>query len=45
VAVLMRGTQSVPGQDPSTAVLSLRVALSKQQGDWKVIDVAPISSR
>jgi hypothetical protein len=45
VAVLMRGTQSVPGQDPSTAVLSLRVALSKQEGDWKVIDVAPISSR
>jgi hypothetical protein len=45
VAVMMRGTQSVPGQDPSTAVLSLRVALSKQQGDWKVIDVAPISSR
>jgi hypothetical protein len=41
----MRGTQSAPGQDPGVAVLSLRVALTKQQGDWRVIDVAPINSR
>jgi hypothetical protein len=45
VAVIMRGTQSAPGQDPGVAVLSLRVALVKQQGDWRVIDVAPINSR
>ena len=45
VAVLMRGTQSAPGQDPSTAVLALRVALSRQAGGWRVVDVAPISSR
>ncbi len=45
VAVLMRGTQAEPGQQPSTAVLSLRVALSKIGGDWKVVDVTPINSR
>jgi len=45
VAVIMRGTQNAPGQDPSVAVLSLRVALTKQEGGWRVIDVAPINSR
>ena len=45
VAVLMRGTQSTPGQDPSSAVLALRVALSKQDVGWLVVDVAPINSR
>lgn len=45
VAVLMRGTQTEPEQPPSTAVLSLRVALSKIDGTWKVVDVTPINSR
>ena len=45
VAVLMRGTQSAPGQDPSSAVLALRVAMSKQEDGWRVVDVAPINSR
>lgn len=45
VAVLMRGTQGAPGQEPSSAVLALRVALSKQDGSWKVFDVVPINSR
>lgn len=45
VAVLMRGTQSIPGQQPETAVLSVRVALSKLDGVWKVSDVTPINSR
>lgn len=45
VAVLMRGTQIEPEQPPSTAVLSLRVALSKADGTWKVVDVTPINSR
>jgi len=45
VAVLMRGTQSAPGQEPSSAVLSLRVALSKEGGGWMVVDVSPINSR
>ena len=45
VAVIMRGSQNAPGQDPSVAVLSLRVALTKQEGGWRVIDVAPINSR
>lgn len=45
VAVLMRGTQTAPGQEPSSAVLALRVALSKQDGAWKVVDVAPVSPR
>ncbi|MFM9035996.1 MAG: hypothetical protein ACKOQ4_17230 [Mycobacterium sp.] len=45
VAVLMRGSQTEPGQEPSNAVLSLRVALTKQDGVWRVADVAPLSSR
>ncbi len=45
VAVLMRGTQVEPGQPPSNAVLSLRVALSKLDDGWKVVDVSPINSR
>ena len=45
VAVLIRGTQSSPAEQPSSAVLSLRVALSKLEGRWQVIDVAPINPR
>lgn len=45
VAVLMRGTQTTPGQQPGNAVLALRVALSKLDGVWKVVDVAPVNSR
>lgn len=45
VAVLMRGTQAEPGQQPSSAVLALRVALSKQDDRWLVVDVIPISAR
>ncbi len=44
VAVLVRATQNVPGQEPSTVVLPLRIALSKQDDGWKVVDVAPISA-
>lgn len=45
VAVLMRGSQTEPGQQPSIAVLSLRVALAKTDGDWRVADVVPINSQ
>jgi hypothetical protein len=45
VAVIMRGTQNVPGKPPDTAVLALRVTLSKQDGRWLVEDVSPIHSR
>ena len=45
VAVVMRGTQIQPGQPPDTAVLALRVGLVKQDGQWLVLDVAPINSR
>lgn len=45
VVVLMRGTQTTPGEQPSSAVLALRVALSNQDGDWKVVAVSPVSSR
>ena len=45
VAVLIRGTQTEAGQQPSTAVLALRVALSKVDGAWKVVDVAPINAK
>ena len=45
VAVILRGTQSTPGQQPDTAVLALRVAMSKTDGRWVVEDVSPIHSR
>ena len=45
VAVLMRGTQTEPEQQPSTAVLSLRVALARVDDVWKVLDVTPINAR
>lgn len=45
VAVVMRGTQNVPGQPPDTAVLALRITLSKDTGRWLVDDVTPINSR
>lgn len=45
VAVVLRGTQSVPGKEPDIAVLALRVALSKQDGRWLVDQVSPIHAR
>ncbi len=45
VAVVMRGTQNVPGQPPDIAVLALRITLSKDGGRWLVDDVTPINSR
>ena len=45
VAVLIRGTQSAPGEQPSTTVLALRVVLAKPVGGWRVVDVAPINAR
>jgi hypothetical protein len=44
VAVVMRATQNAPGQQPSRAVLSLRVTLSEETGEWLVLDVAPINA-
>lgn len=45
VAVIVRGTQSTPGQPPVNSVLSLRVQLIQKDGHWLVTDVAPINSR
>jgi hypothetical protein len=45
VAVVLRGTQSVPGQPTDNAVLALRVTLSKTDGRWLVDDVIPLHSR
>lgn len=45
VAVIMRGTQNAPGQQPATVALPLRVSLVKQDGRWLVDDLAPINSR
>jgi hypothetical protein len=45
VAVIMRATQSAPGKPTDTAVLALRVQLSKSDGRWVVDDVSPIHSR
>lgn len=43
VAVLIRATQQAPGRKPDTAVLALRVTLSKQGAGWKVVGVAPVT--
>ncbi|GFG73923.1 hypothetical protein [Mycobacterium botniense] len=45
VAVILRGTQNVPGQPPSHAVLALRVTLTKRSGQWLVSDVFPLNAR
>jgi hypothetical protein len=45
VAVVLRGTQSVPGKPVDTAVLALRVTLTKTEDRWQVEDVVPIHSR
>jgi len=45
VAVILRVTQSTPGQPPSQAAPALRVTLTKHRGDWLVVDLVPISSR
>lgn len=45
VAVILHATQNSPGRQPDTAVLALRVTLSKNDGRWLVDDVAPIHSR
>jgi hypothetical protein len=45
VAVMMRGTQSVPGKPANVAVLALRVTLGKDGDRWLVDDVLPINSR
>jgi hypothetical protein len=43
--VILRATQSTPGKPSNTAVLALRVALTKTEGRWLVDDVSPIHSR
>jgi hypothetical protein len=45
VAVVLRATQNSPGKPADTAVLALRVQLSKTDGRWVVDDVSPIHSR
>nr|WP_090277580.1 hypothetical protein [Mycolicibacterium komanii]CRL72272.1 putative transmembrane protein [Mycolicibacterium komanii] len=45
VAVILHATQNSPGKQPDTAVLALRVTLSKNDGRWLVDDVSPIHSR
>jgi len=42
VAVILRATQNAPGKQPDTAVLALRVQLSKTDGRWLVEAVSPI---
>ncbi|MDT5018060.1 MAG: hypothetical protein QOD39_4220 [Mycobacterium sp.] len=45
VSVILRATQSTPGKPSDTAVLALRVALTKADGRWVVDDVSPTHSR
>ena len=44
VAVILRVTQSSPGQPASQAAPSLRVTLTKRSSNWLVSDVVPIGS-
>jgi hypothetical protein len=44
VAVVLRGTQNTPGQQPYRVVLALRVTLTKRSGHWLVFDVLPINA-
>lgn len=45
VAVILRVTQTSPGQPASRAAPALRVTLTKRGGDWLVSRVLPINSR
>ncbi|AMO63701.1 putative transmembrane protein [Mycolicibacterium phlei] len=45
VAVVLHATQTSQGKPADTAVLALRVLLSKSDGRWLVDDVSPIHSR
>jgi hypothetical protein len=45
VAVILRVTQTSPGQPASQAAPALRVALTKRGNDWLVSGVLPINSR
>ncbi|OBG40131.1 hypothetical protein [Mycobacterium sp. E3198] len=45
VAVILRVTQTAPGQPPSQVAPALRVTLAKKGGTWLVADVRPLNSR
>ena len=45
VAVILRVTQTTPGQPPSQAAPGLRITLTKHGGGWLVVDLVPISPR
>lgn len=45
VAVIMRITQTAPGQPPSQAAPAVRVTLTKRGSDWLVQNIMPINSR
>lgn len=45
VAVILRVTQSAPGQPPNRAEPALRVGLVKRGSAWLVSDVIPVNSR
>lgn len=45
VAVILRASQSSPGKQTDSAVLALRVTLSKSDDRWVVDEVSPIHSR
>lgn len=45
VAVILRVTQSTPGQPASQAAPAVRVTLTKRGDDWLVLDVTPMNSR
>lgn len=45
VAVVLHSTQSTWDQPPRTSVVPARVTMRKENGQWLVLDVAPIQAR
>lgn len=43
--VVLRVTQNAPGESPDQAVVALRLALTKRDNQWLVVDVSPVHRR
>jgi ABC-type transporter MlaC component len=43
VAVVMRATRQEPGKPQGRVIVGVQVALSKADGEWRVLDLIPIS--
>jgi uncharacterized membrane protein YraQ (UPF0718 family) len=43
VAVVMRATRQQPGKPQQQVTIGVQVALSKKDGEWRVVDLVPLS--